>query len=137
MTQALLAGRTAPRRRAMLGLLDADGWAWASVKAFIWFILIIVLLGYIPDRAYYFMVNRTLDVGVMGFSPINFCPPSNRTLPCPPPVGATLPWDPSPTELALPAGRTGGTAVQLGLNLIYIGGSDGTAATATVAGGDP
>ena len=31
--QALTAGTTVPRKRAMFGLLDADGWAWASVKA--------------------------------------------------------------------------------------------------------
>ena len=31
--QALGAGTTVPRKRALFGLLDADGWAWASVKA--------------------------------------------------------------------------------------------------------
>ena len=29
-----------PRRRALFGLLDGDGWAWASVKAFVWLIII-------------------------------------------------------------------------------------------------
>ena len=53
----------APRRRRVLGgLLDADGWAWACVKAVFWFVVIILLLGYIPDRAYYFTVQRTVDV---------------------------------------------------------------------------
>ena len=63
----------------MMGLLDADGWTWASVKAAIWFVLIIILLAYIPDRAYYFTVNRTLDVGLLAWSPVNFCPPENGT----------------------------------------------------------
>ena len=85
--QALPAGRATTRNRAMFGLLDARGWGWASVKAVFWFILIIFLLGYIPDRAYYFVVNRTIDIGILAWSPINFCPPENETLPCPPPVG--------------------------------------------------
>ncbi|HEY7735879.1 MAG TPA: hypothetical protein VH813_03725 [Candidatus Limnocylindrales bacterium] len=131
MSQALLPG-AGPRRRVLFGLLDGDSWAWASVKAFFWFILIIVLLGYIPDRAYYFTVNRTLDVGVMGFSPINFCPPENEKLPCPAPAGAVLPWYPSPTELDLPAPRTDGGAVQLGKRILFIGGSDGQAAAPDV-----
>jgi hypothetical protein len=132
MSQALLPGRAPTRRRALFGLLDADGWAWATVKAFIWFVLIIILLAYIPDRAYYFTVNRTLDVGVMGFSPVNFCPPENEQLPCPAPAGATLPWYPSPSELALRAPRTDGAAIQLGKRILFIGGSDGQAATPDV-----
>ncbi len=123
--QAIGAGR----RRVLFGLLDGEGWTWASIKAAFWFVVIVMLLGYIPDRAYYFTVFPTIDLGVLVWSPINFCPPTNRSLPCPPPIGATLPWDPSPTELALPAGRTAGTVVQLGLNLVYVGGSDGTAPT--------
>ena len=123
--QAIGAGR----RRVLFGLLDGEGWTWASIKAAFWFVVIVMLLGYIPDRAYYFTVFPTIDLGVLVWSPVNFCPPTNRSLPCPPPVGATLPWDPSPTQLALPAGRTGGTVVQLGLNLVYVGGSDGTAPT--------
>ena len=51
--QALGAGTAVPRRRALFGLLDADGWGWASVKAFVWLIIIIFMLGYLPDRAYY------------------------------------------------------------------------------------
>ncbi len=88
-----------------------------------------MLLGYIPDRAYYFAVFSTIDVGVNVISPINFCPPSNRTLPCPAPAGAPLPWDPSPIELALPAPRTDGGAVQAGTNLFYVGGTDGKTAS--------
>jgi len=117
----------AGKGRVLFGLLDGDGWTWASLKAAFWFVVIIMLLGYIPDRAYYFMVFSTIDVGVNVISPINFCPPSNRTLPCPAPAGAPLPWDPSPSQLALPAARTDGAVVQAGTNLIYIGGTDGSA----------
>src|SRR5687767_2650690 len=101
-TQALEPGPVI-RRRALFGLVDADGWGWASLKAFVWLIVIILLLGYIPDRAYYLVVNRTIDIGLLAFSPINFCPPENKTLPCPAPVGAVLPWEPLRQELSLPA----------------------------------
>ena len=46
-------GAIVPRKRALFGLLDADGWAWAAVKAGVWLVIIILMLGYIPDRAYY------------------------------------------------------------------------------------
>lgn len=131
MSQALKAGSSGKRRRALMGLLDADGWTWASVKAFTWFILMILLLAYIPDRAYYFTVNRTLDVGLLAWSPVNFCPPENGTLPCPAPGGSVIPWEPSPAALALPSARTAGSVVQVGTKLVYIGGSDGSAATTT------
>jgi N-acetylneuraminic acid mutarotase len=121
-----------PRKRALFGLLDADGWTWASVKAFIWLIIIIVLLGYIPDRAYYLTVGRTVDLGVLAWSPINLCPPTNESLPCPAPVGALVPWHQSPPELALPQARTDGAVLQVGTKLLYVGGSDGTAAQSTV-----
>lgn len=130
--QALPAGMTVPRKRAFFGLLDADGWGWASVKAAVWLVIITLMLGYIPDRAYYLTVNRTLDLGVLAWSPINLCPPENESLPCPAPVGAVVPWHPSPAELALPAARTDGAAVQVGTKLFYIGGSDGQAAQSTV-----
>jgi len=130
--RALGAGTIVPRRRALFGLLDADGWTWASVKAFIWLILIIFILGYLPDRAYYLTVGRTVDLGVLAWSPINLCPPSNETLPCPAPVGGLVPWHPSPQELALPAPRTDGAVLQVGTKLLYIGGSDGTTAQSTV-----
>lgn len=130
--QALEAGTTVPRKRALFGALDADGWAWAAVKAAVWLVIIILLLGYIPDRAYYLTVNRTVELGVMVWSPINFCPPENETLPCPAPVGAVAPWHPSPAEIALPAPRTDGNAVQIGTKFLYVGGSDGQAAQSSV-----
>ena len=122
----------APRRRAFFGLFDADGWGWATVKAIFWFVLMIMLLGYLPDRAYYFTVQKTVDLGLLLWAPINFCPPSNETLPCPVPTGATLPWQPSPPEIQLPGGREDGVAVNLGTTYLYIGGSDGKAPVATV-----
>lgn len=130
--QALGAGSTVPRKRAFFGALDADGWAWAGVKAAIWLVILILMLGYIPDRAYYLTVNRTVDLGVLAWSPVNFCPPENETLPCPAPVGAIAPWHPSPAELALPAPRTDGTVVQVGTTVLYVGGSDGQAAQSSV-----
>jgi hypothetical protein len=131
--QALGPGRTVPRKRVMFGLLDADGWGWAGVKAFAWMIIIIFILGYLPDRAYYFTVNRTIDLGILAWSPINLCPAEpNENLPCPAPHGAIAPWYPSPNEIALPAGRTDGAAIQLGTNILYIGGSDGQTAQADV-----
>jgi N-acetylneuraminic acid mutarotase len=123
--QALSSGSTG-RRRVLFGWLDADGWSWASLKAAFWFVVIAMMLGYLPDRAYYFTVFPTIDLGVLIYSPVNFCPPTNRTLPCPAPTGATLPWDASPAQLALTAGRTDGAAVQVGTRLMYVGGSDGT-----------
>jgi len=130
--RALGAGMIVPRKRAMFGLLDADGWAWAGVKAFVWLVIIILLLGYIPDRAYYLTVNRTVELGVLAWSPVNLCPPTNESLPCPAPVGAITPWHQSPPDLDLPAPRTGGSATQLGTRILYIGGTDGEAAQATV-----
>lgn len=128
----LPAPHAATRRRAFFGLFDADGWAWAGAKAAVWFVLIIVILGYIPDRAYYFTVQKTVDVGLLSWSPVNFCPPEDETLPCPAPVGAVVPWKPAPTELLLPAGRTDGAGAVIGSTYLYAGGSDGTAATNTV-----
>ncbi len=57
--------------------------AWATAKAFGWLVFIILILGYIPDRAYYLTVSRTVDLGVLAWSPINLCPPENKTLPVP------------------------------------------------------
>lgn len=116
----------------MFGLLDADGWGWASIKAFLWVLIIIFMLGYLPDRAYYFTVGRTVDLGVLVWAPINACPPTNETLPCPPPTGAVIPWQLSPEELRLPQARTGGSIIQNGTTLLYIGGSDGAKAVDTV-----
>src|SRR4029453_4833365 len=100
--QALGPGTALPRKRALFGLLDADGWGWASLKAFVWLIIIIVLLGYLPDRAYYFTVGGAGDLGGRVGSPINLCPPTNQSLPCPAPVGSIVPWQTSPPELSLP-----------------------------------
>jgi N-acetylneuraminic acid mutarotase len=130
--QALGAGTVLPRKRALFGLLDADGWAWASVKAFAWLVIIILMLGYLPDRAYYLTVGRTVDLGVLVWSPVNFCPPTNQSLPCPAPVGAVIPWETSPAELNLPQPRTDGALLQVGTQILYIGGSDGTTAQSTV-----
>jgi Kelch motif len=129
---ALGPGSAVPRRRALFGLLDADGWGWASVKAFAWLIIIIFMLGYLPDRAYYLTVGRTVDLGVLVWSPINLCPPSNEDLPCPAPIGAIVPWEASPPELALPEGRTDGSLLQVGTQIFYFGGTDGQTAAATV-----
>lgn len=116
----------------MFGLFDGDGWAWATTKATFWLLVIIMVLGYIPDRAYYFVVSRTMDLGLVLWSPVNLCPPENTSaMPCPVPVGGVLPWQQSPAQVALPSPRTGGAAAQLGTNLLYIGGSDGTTASAT------
>ena len=130
--QALGAGMIVPRKRVLFGLLDADGWTWAGVKAAAWLVIIIMLLGYIPDRAYYLTVNRTVELGVLVWSPINFCPPENETLPCPAPGGSVVPWHASPPELSLPAARTDGTVLQLGTKLLYVGGTDGTTAQTSV-----
>lgn len=131
MAKALPAGRPV-RRRAMFGLFDSDGWGWASTKAFFWLLVLIMALGYIPDRAYYFVVSRTLELGILGWSPVNLCPPENGTdMPCPVPAGGIVPWQALGAETALPAPRTQGAAAQLGTNLLFIGGSDGSAPQAT------
>ena len=127
---ALPAPQHPVRRRVLGGMFDADGWPWAFVKAAFWFVVMILMLGYLPDRAYYFTVQRTVDIGLLAWSPINFCPPSNDTLPCPAPAGATLPWQPAPQEIRLPAARTDGVAANMGLTYLYAGGSDGTAPVA-------
>ena len=108
--QALGAGLTVPRKRALFGLLDADGWTWAGVKAMAWLVIIIMLLGYIPDRAYNLTVKETVELGKVLWAPVNFCSPENETLPCPAPVGAVVPWHPNPERLALPSARTDGAA---------------------------
>jgi N-acetylneuraminic acid mutarotase len=126
----------AVRRRTVFGLLDADGWGWASIKATFWFLLVIFLLGYVPDRAYYFTVSPTIDVGFNAISPVNLCPAENdrgaRKLPCPAPAGAIIPWDASPPELALPQGRSGALVFTSGTTLYLIGGEAATGATASV-----
>ena len=110
------------RKRAVFGLLDADGWAWATIRATFWFLLIIFLQGYVPDRAYYFTVSPTLDLGFNAISPINLCPAENKGLPCPAPAGAVIPWEQNPAELALPAGRAGAGVFTSGEHIYVIGG---------------
>jgi hypothetical protein len=127
--QALHPGTTQTRGRAFFGLLDANGWGWASLKAAFWFVLLIFMLGYIPDRAYYFTVNKTIDLGILAWSPLNFCPEGNKTLPCPAPLGAIVPWSTSPAQISLPEPRTDGALVQSGTTILYVGGSDGTKAS--------
>lgn len=138
--QALGPGGTVARRRAFFGLLDANGWGWAGVKAAVWFVVIIMLLAYLPDRALYATVQNTIDVGVplkvfnpaIDLTPINFCPASNRTVPCPAPAGTVLPWEPNPAELALPQARTDAAIAAAGLQTLLIGGTDGQAAQDSV-----
>src|SRR4029077_5654286 len=132
MARALPAGRPI-KHRPVFGLFDPDGWAWATVKAGFWLFVIIVTLGYVPDRAYYFIVSRTFDIiGTPGLSIITLCPPENApTVPCPVPAGGVLPWQASPPEINLPQPRTNGAAAQIGTTLFYIGGTDGKTASAT------
>lgn len=130
--QALGSGAMVPRKRAFFGLLEADGWTWAGLKAMAWLVIIIMLLGYIPDRAYNLTVKSTVELGKVIWAPVNFCSPENESLPCPAPVGAVVPWHLSPAEVALPEPRTDGGAVQVGTRLLFIGGSDGERASADV-----
>lgn len=126
----------AVRRRTAFGLLDADSWKWAAIKATFWFLLVIFLQGYLPDRAYYFTVGATVDLGFNAISPVNLCPGQNdrgdRKMPCPVPAGAILPWDASPPELALPEGRTDALTFTSGSTLYLIGGQTLTGTTASV-----
>ncbi len=110
------------RRRAFFGAFDADGWTWAGIKAFGWFLLLVLLLGYLPDRAYYFTVFPTIDLGANVASPINLCPPDNADLPCPAPKGSVIPWQGNPAQLSLPQGRTDAAAIITGTNLYLAGG---------------
>jgi len=43
---ALGPGLVVPKKRAFFGLLDADGWSWAGLKAFAWLVIIILMLGW-------------------------------------------------------------------------------------------
>ncbi len=138
--QALGPGTTIVRRRAFFGLLDAGGWAWATLKAAFWFVVIIMMMAYLPDRALYATVQPTIELGVplktfsktLNVTPVNLCPASIETLPCPAPIGAVLPWQPNPPELGLPQPRTDAAIVPAGLQTLLIGGSDGKAAQASV-----
>jgi hypothetical protein len=122
----------AVKRRTAFGLLDADGWGWATLKALFWFFLVIFLLGYVPDRAYYFTVSPTIDLGFNAISPVNFCPAENRTLPCPAPAGAVVPWEQSPDSLALPQGRAAAGVFTSGETIYIVGGRTDAGATTSV-----
>ncbi len=122
----------AVRRRAVFGLLDADGWTWASLKASFWFLLIIFLLGYVPDRGYYFTVAPTVDLGFNAISPINLCAGENKKLPCPAPAGAVIPWEQSPAQLALPDGRAAASVYTSGETIYLVGGRTSEGATKSV-----
>ena len=138
--QALGPGETIVRRRAFFGLLDAGGWGWATLKAIFWFVVIIMMMAYLPDRALYAVVQPTIDFGVplsvfnknLDITPINLCPPSIQTLPCPAPIGAVLPWQPNPPELGLPQARADAVMVSAGSQTLLVGGSDGKAAQESV-----
>ena len=124
--QALPAGAT--RRRVAFGLLDADGWTWAGLKATFWFLFILFMLGVVPNWAYYFTTSKTISVGYNFASIVNLCPADNEGLPCPAPAGAMLPWQTSPSELALPMARSGSSVYQSGSTVYLLGGTvDGAA----------
>jgi hypothetical protein len=133
---ALPASSPAARRRVAFGMFDADGWPWAIVKAIFWFVVLVTMLGWIPDRAYYFTVGRTVELWplapFMQVPVVSLCPAENETLPCPAPAGATLPWQPAPPEVNLPSVTTDAAAGLLGTAYLVVGGSNGTAATADV-----
>ena len=139
--QALGPGATIVRRRAFFGLLDAGGWAWATVKAAFWFVVIIMLMAYLPDRALYATVQPTIEIGVplqtfnknLNVTPVNLCPPSDRDAAVPRAGRApSCPWQPNPPELGLPEARTDAAIVAAGLETLLVGGSDGKAAQDSV-----
>ena len=108
--RALGPGVVAPRR-VLFGLLDADGWGWAGVRSVLWTLVIILMLGYIPDRAYYLTVSPTVELGLNMASLVNICPAENEGLPCPAPAGALIPWK-SATEAWARASGSGVPAAQ-------------------------
>jgi hypothetical protein len=123
--RAIGPGNVAPRR-VLFGLLDANGWGWAGVRSVLWTLVIILMLGYIPDRAYYLTVSPTVDLGLNLASLVNICPAENEGLPCPAPAGALIPWK-SAIEADLPGDGVDGSLLQAGAHLYYIGGTTGTA----------
>ncbi len=131
---AIPAPKHTVRRRVVFGMFDAEGWPWSIVKALAWFVVIITMLGWIPDRAYYFTVGRTVELWPLApfvqVPVVSFCPAENETLPCPAPAGATLPWEPAPPEVNLPQATTDAAVAVIGTTYIVAGGSDGAAATA-------
>jgi len=128
--RALGAG-SVPPKRALFGLLDAAGWGWAFFRAVLWTLVIILLLGYVPDRAYYLTVSPTVELGLNIVSPVNICPAENEGLPCPAPVGALVPWKDGATT-SLPGGGEGGALLQAGSHVYYLGGFAAGALTSAV-----
>ena len=120
-TTTTAGGTAAPARRALFGLLDAAGWGWAFVRAVIWTLVIIFMLGYIPDRAYYLVASSSVELGLDLAPIVNICPAENGGLPCPAPVGALIPWK-SGAAASLPGVGVGGTLLQAGSHLYYFGG---------------
>ena len=127
--RAISSGAVAPRR-VLFGLLDANGWGWAGVRSVLWTLVIILMLGYIPDRAYYLTVSPTVDLGLNLASLVNICPAENEGLPCPAPAGALIPWK-NATEADLPGDGVDGSLLQAGAHLYYIGGTSGAPRLAT------
>jgi len=127
--RALGPGAVAPRR-VLFGLLDANGWGWAGVRSVLWTLVIILMLGYIPDRAYYLTVSPTVELGLNLASLVNICPAENEGLPCPAPAGALIPWK-NATEADLPGDGVDGSLLQAGAHLYYIGGTSGAPRLAT------
>ena len=119
--QALPPGAT--RRRVAFGLLDAEGWTWAGLKATFWFLFIMFMLGVVPNWAYYFTASNTISVGYNFASIVNLCPADNESLPCPAPAGAMKPWQESPVELAMPGLRAGSSVYQSGSTIYLLGGT--------------
>ena len=131
--QALGPGTVLPRRRALFGLLDADGWALGVGQG--------VRLarhhhpharlparpGLLPDgRA----DRRPRRPRLVADQPLpadqrDRCPARRRS-------GRSIPWETSPPELNLPQPRTDGAVLQVGTQILYIGGTDGTTAQSTV-----
>jgi hypothetical protein len=114
----------------LFGLLDANGWGWAGVRSVLWTLVIILMLGYIPDRAYYLTVSPTVELGLNMASLVNICPAENEGLPCPAPAGALIPWK-SATEADLPGDGVDGSLLQAGSHLYYVGGTSGAPRLAT------
>ena len=104
---------------------------WASVKAVFWLVVIIMILGYIPDRAYYFTVGahgRPRRPRLVADQPL----PARERDPAVPGAGRR---DRAVAAVAArarrcPPPRTDGVVVQIGTRLLYIGGTDGTTAQA-------
>ena len=121
LTGSSVAPLSVTPRRALFGIFDAAGWGWAMFRAVLWTLVIILLLGYIPDRAYYLTVSPTVDLGLNAVSLVNICPAENEGLPCPAPAGALIPWKSGPIA-ALPGAGEGGALLQAGTHLYYVGG---------------